>query len=240
MSLMGKARLSIFKIHDVQSVVRSDESNLIDCNQRTYFKDLKACYVQHSYEELTRDGRVQGFIDSAHQPFKHAVICGFGQSTNSIGHLLWHKSPNTLTARWNYTAVEANSSLLWPNWPVQRSVLWQCTHCPLSLWGEAVPLWGQLNWSPWDRRLCLHLGHKITPLRKTKTINRKHWHCLWSESLLTFSAVCLCLLLSLPHFELHVTKVHDSTNNLVTAVLLLRGEAKGVHCMLERTVSKFP
>ncbi len=86
--------------------MRSDESNLIECNQRTYFKNLKACYVQDSYEELTRDGRVQGFIDSAHQPFKHAVICGFAQSTDSIGHLLWHKSPNTITARWNYTAVK--------------------------------------------------------------------------------------------------------------------------------------
>lgn len=60
----------------------------------------------------------------------------------------------------------------------------------------------------------------------------------YDRILLTFSAVCFCLLLSLLHFELHVAKVHDCTDYLVTAILLLRSESKRVHRMLEGKVSK--
>ncbi len=155
------------------------QSNLIDSNQLTYFKDLKACYVQHSYEELTRDGRVQGFIDSAHQPFKHAVICGFGQSTNSIGHLLWHKSPNTLTARWNYTAAK----------PIHhysdQTDLFNCLSFDNILIahfhsGVKQSLY-EVSWTD-PHEIGGFVCTWVTKLQhlepSTKTLNRIQWHCL--------------------------------------------------------------
>lgn len=52
------------------------------------------------------------------------------------------------------------------------------------------------------------------------------------SQLLTFSAVCLGLLLSLLLLELHIAKVHDGANDLVAAVLLIRQEAQDVHGVL--------
>lgn len=49
---------------------------------------------------------------------------------------------------------------------------------------------------------------------------------------LTFSAVCLRLLLALLLLELHVAKVHDGSNYFIAAVLLIGQEAEGVHGML--------
>lgn len=51
---------------------------------------------------------------------------------------------------------------------------------------------------------------------------------------LTFSAVGLRLLLTWPLLEFHVAKVHDGSNYFVTAILLIRQEAKDVHGMLQR------
>ncbi len=53
----------------------------------TYFKDLKPSDVQDSYEVLARQGGVQGPVDPSNEPFEHAVIRGFGQSTNGVGNL---------------------------------------------------------------------------------------------------------------------------------------------------------
>lgn len=49
---------------------------------------------------------------------------------------------------------------------------------------------------------------------------------------LTFSAVCLRLLLALLLLELHVAKVHDGSNYFIAAVLLIGQEAESVHGML--------
>ena len=52
------------------------------------------------------------------------------------------------------------------------------------------------------------------------------------EAVLTFSAVSFCLLLSLLLLELHVTKVHDGSRQLIDAVLLLLGEAQDIESFL--------
>lgn len=51
--------------------------------------------------------------------------------------------------------------------------------------------------------------------------------------LLTFSAVWFCLLLPLLLLELHVSKVHDGTCQLVNGVLLFWSEAQHVKGTLE-------
>lgn len=52
---------------------------------------------------------------------------------------------------------------------------------------------------------------------------------------LTLGAVGLGLLLSLLLLELHVSKVHDGSDDLIAAVLLLRSEAQRVHGVLQHT-----
>lgn len=49
---------------------------------------------------------------------------------------------------------------------------------------------------------------------------------------LTFSAICLRLLLALLLLKLHIAKVHDGSNYFIAAVLLIGQEAKDVHGML--------
>lgn len=56
-------------------------------HRSTYFKDLKPSDVQDSYEVLAWQGSIQGPVDTSHEPFEHAVICGFGQSADSIVNL---------------------------------------------------------------------------------------------------------------------------------------------------------
>jgi len=53
----------------------------------TYFKDLKPPDVQDPYEVLASHGGVQGAVDPSHDPFEHAVVRGFGQSTDGVVHL---------------------------------------------------------------------------------------------------------------------------------------------------------
>lgn len=62
----------------------------------TYFKDFKPSDVQDPYEVLASQGGVQGPVDPSHEPFEHAVICGFGQSTNGVSNLP-HPRTNTHT-----------------------------------------------------------------------------------------------------------------------------------------------
>lgn len=53
----------------------------------THLKDLKACDVQDSYEVLARQRGVQGPVDPTNEPFEHAVVRGFGQSTDRVVNL---------------------------------------------------------------------------------------------------------------------------------------------------------
>ena len=80
----------------------------------------------------------------------------------------------------------------------------------------------------------IHTGRESNPVpfsRESHTLSTKLSYPL--PTVLTFSAICLGLLLTLLLFELHVAKVHDGAHYFVAAVLLLRQEAQDVHGVLQ-------
>lgn len=62
--------------------------NALNLHHVSHLKDLKASYVQHSYEVLPLHLGVQGLVNPSHHPLEHTVVDGFGQSPDGVHTLV--------------------------------------------------------------------------------------------------------------------------------------------------------